>query len=152
MLPLLQQQDTEMMPDIEAVPFDPDWDRYFEYERLGLHHLLTARADGVLVGYVNCLVIHSLLCRSVVHGYAEHFWLAPEWRGGGTGRVLLEEAERGMVERGAKVCRFDTNDLFDPDEHGRSRVGLILRRMGYRPIVTVWQKVIEHVRRRKSAG
>src|SRR5579859_5509648 len=131
MLPLLRRQHDELGINREHVPFDPDWDRYFQYERGGYLRVWTARAEGVLVGYVNCFLTNSLLCRSVLHGYAEHFWLAPEWRSGRHGAGLLIGAERAMAALGAKVVRFNTNDAFEPGRDGRSRVGLMLGRQGY---------------------
>lgn len=142
MLPLLRRQHGELGINKDSVPFDPDWDRYFQYERGGYLRIWTARANGVLVGYVNCFLTNSLLCRSVLHGYAEHFWLAPEWRSGRGGLDFLRSAERGMADLGAKVVRFNTNDAYEPDRCGRSRVGVALRRIGYAPIVTIWERVL----------
>lgn len=140
-LPLLRRQDAEIGVHTDAIPLDPAWDRYFEYERCGILKIWTARHGDTMVGFVNCFLTTSLLCQSVLHGYAEHFYLAPEWRSGWTGRNMLRSCRKAMEALGAKVTRFHTNDTYEPDEHGRSRVGALLRADGYEPIVTIWERV-----------
>jgi GNAT superfamily N-acetyltransferase len=139
--PLLKRQNAEIGVHTDAIPLDPAWDTYFSYERAGLLRIWTARHGDTLVGFVNCFLTTSLLCQSVLHGYAEHFYLAPEWRSGWTGRNMLRSCRKAMEALGAKVTRFHTNDTYEPDAHGRSRVGGLLRADGYEPIVTIWERV-----------
>lgn len=147
--PLLKRQHAEVAPNREAVPLDPDWDRYYEYERCGILKVWCARDGASLVGFVDCFLTHGLLCSSLLHGYAEHFYLMPEWRG--AGREMLRSCADALVALGAKVVRFHTNDLYLPDEHGRSRVGLLFKRDGFKPIVTIWEKVIDERRPESSS-
>ena len=120
--------------------FDPDWNRYFEYERAGLLRIWTARDDhGVLVGYFVGLVIHGLHAASTQHCYADLFWLAPEWRDGLLGLRFLRSAVEACKGLGVQVLRWEVNDTFAPDENGRSRVARVLERLGFSQVGTVMQ-------------
>lgn len=139
---LAKRQFDEVGVEREAVPLDPDWDRYFEYERAGILHIWTARANGVLVGYVVCLVAPGIHHVSTLHAYADLFYLAPEWRAGGLGRWLLKSVEAPLKALGVKVLRFNTNDTYRPDAQGRSLVSSMLVRGGFTRVETVHQKVL----------
>lgn len=138
--PLLKRQDAEVGDD--ALPLEPDWSRWFEYERAGILRIWAARHERQLVGYVVCLVTNGLNCASVLHGYGVLFWLAPEWRDGLLGLRLLRSVELALKDLGVSVLRFNTNDLFEPDKSGRSRTGAIFTRAGFRAVETVYQKVL----------
>lgn len=139
---LAQRQFDEVGVEREAVPLDPDWDRYFEYERAGILHIWTARANGVLVGYVVCLVAPGIHHVSTLHAYADLFYLAPEWRNGTRGWRFLKSVEAPLKAMGVKVLRFNTNDTYRPDAHGRSLVSAMLVRGGFTRVETVHQKVL----------
>ena len=136
--PLLARQQEEVGRAYQD--FDPDWGRYFEYERAGILRLWIARDEnGVLVGYVIGSVIHGLHAASTVHHYADLFWLAPEWRDGLLGLRLLRSAAEAVRELGVRVLRWEVNDTFMPDENGRSRVAKLLERIGFVQVGTVMQ-------------
>lgn len=137
MLPLLRRRETPA-----HWPLEPDWDRWFEYERVGMLKIWTARSETALVGYVVCLVAKGLNSVNVTLGLGYLFWLAPEWRHGFVGLQFLRSAERALAELGVQVLRFNTDDIYEPDPHGRSRVGMLFRRAGYRAVETVYEKVL----------
>ena len=149
--PLLRRLYEELGSNREIAPLDPDWKRYFEYERAGMLRVWTARANGVLVGFANCLVTNSLLCETTLCGYVEHYYILPEWRMGSAGRDILRTVAAALAALGARIVQVQTNDAYEPDEHGRSRVGALLRRDGFSPIGTVYEKVISHERRSKPS-
>ena len=139
---LVQRQFAEVGVEREAIPLDPDWSRYFEYERAGILHIWGARANGVLVGYVVCFVCPGMHHMSTLHAYADLFWLAPEWRDGSTGWRFLKSVEKPLKALGVKVLRFNTNDTHRPDAQGRSMVSALLVRNGFSRVETVHQKVL----------
>ena len=140
--PLAQRQFHEVGVERDAVPLDPDWNRYFEYERAGILHSWTARANGVLVGYVVCLVAPGLHHKATLHAYADLFYMPPEWREGARGRRFLKSVETPLKTLGVKVLRFNTNDLYRPDAQGRSLASALLVRDGFTRVETVHQKVL----------
>ena len=125
-------------------PFDPDWNRYFEYERAGILKIWTARSpQGALIGAAAMLVIHGLRSASTLFSFGDLFWLAPEWRGGMLGVRFLRSAEQAVALLGVSIVRWETDDTYEPDEHGRSRVAGLLQRLGYEQIGTIMQKVLK---------
>ena len=137
--PLLARQQEEVGTTYQD--FDPDWDRYFEYERAGILRLWIARDEhGVIVGYVVGLVVHGLHAASTKHCYADLFWLAPEWRDGLLGLRFLRSAAEAFRGLGVQVLRWETNDTFEADANGRSRVARLLERIGFTQVGTVMQK------------
>ena len=128
----------------EAAPLDPDWDRYFEYERCGILRIWTMRSEGVLIGYVVCQVVHGLHSRNTKYCFGDLFWLAPEWRDGLSGMRMLRGVLKALKDMGVHIVRWETNDTFEPDATGRSRVAALLSRLGFKPIGTVLQKVLTH--------
>ena len=136
--PLLERQQAEVGTTYQD--FDPDWGRYFEYERAGILRIWTARdAQGALVGYFVGLDVHGLHAASTRHCYADLFWLAPEWRDGLLGLRFLRSVVEACKGLGVQVLRWETNDTFAPDAHGRSRVARLLERLGFVPVGTVMQ-------------
>ncbi len=136
--PLLKRQQDEVGRTYQD--FDPDWNRYFEYERAGVLRIWTARDEcGVLVGYFVGLVVHGLHAASTRHCYADLFWLAPEWRDGLLGLRFLRSVVTATKGLGVQVLRWETNDTFSPDANGRSRVARLLERIGFVAVGTVMQ-------------
>lgn len=137
--PLLVRQQDEVGKAYQD--FDPDWNRYFEYERAGLLRIWTARDEhGVLVGYFVGLFVHGLHAASTRHCYADLFWLAPEWRDGLLGLRFLRSVVQACEGLRVQVLRWETNDTFMPDGNGRSRVARLLERLGFEQVGTVMQK------------
>jgi hypothetical protein len=130
---LIQRQQAEVGENFE--PFSPDWDLYFSYERSGSIAVWTARDldQGSLVGYIVWLTTRGLHCANTLFASADLVYLAPEWREGITGYKFLKsgiEAVRSMVD----VVRVETNDLYE-----NGRMGLLLERLGFRRIGSVYQ-------------
>lgn len=138
LFPLLKEQQEEVGRNYQD--FDPDWNRYFEYERAGILHIWTVRNDyNTLVGYFVCLIVHGLHAASTKHCYADLFWLAPEWRNGLNGLRFLCSVVKASRGLGVQVLRWETNDTFEPDASGRSRVARVLERIGFTQVGSVMQ-------------
>jgi hypothetical protein len=127
-------------PGSSLLPLDPDWNRYFDYERADILKIWTARADGSLIGYIELLLAPPLHSQANLCAYGQGFWLAPEWRDGLTGLRFIRSIEAPLRGLKARMIRMATNDLFAPDAAGESRVGVLFRRSGYQRVETVYQK------------
>lgn len=88
-------------PDIGL---DQDWERYRAMEDLGFLVTVTARADGLLVGYASYAVTTMLHARTVMVADQVHYWLAPEHRRGSAGTRLIRVAEEAVRRRGATMA------------------------------------------------
>ena len=126
--------------ELGVARFEPDWDRVFALERAGTLAVWSARTlDRVLVGYAVCnwtrgLWLNQSFCR------IDPFYLTPEWRGPiGVRYVKSLIVAIGRLTPGCTV-EWETNDDFQPDEHGRSRLAKLLERLNFRQVGTTFQR------------
>jgi hypothetical protein len=131
--PLSARQQAEVGEGFE--PYNPDWDRYFAFDRAGSCAVWTARTikSGILVGFVVWILTRGLHCSDTVFANADLVYLAPDYREGLTGYRLLKTAV-AAVRSHVDFCRVETNMMY---EHGR--MGVLLKRLGFRKISEVWQ-------------
>lgn len=121
------------------VPYDPDWERMFALDRAGVLHILTARAGGVLVGYVVNLVSPNLHHLSTVWAHVEAFWLDPVHRRGWNGVKLFTENAKGLKVLGARIVTLATLPWVEAE---RGTVSRIVKRLGYAPMGEIWGKLL----------
>lgn len=135
--PLFEQHYREIAVDQDTIPLDPDWDRYFHLALSGMLIVRTARCDKTLVGYIFNLVGPHLHYRSTPHAEIEMFWLDPAYRGSAFALRWFRENEAMLRELGIRKVGVATKNGYKG-----GRVGLIFKRLGYKPVETVWSKVL----------
>jgi len=117
-------------------PYNPDWNRYFAFERAGSCAVWAARSlSGTLVGYVIWLTVRGLHNVTTKFATADLIYLAPEWRGGLLGYKFLRSSIDAVKALEPDLVRVETNDLY-----AAGRVGILLKRLGFRRIGSVWQR------------
>jgi len=80
---------------------DLDHEKYFTLEKQGMLHVVTARDEGDLVGYIICFVMPHLHYKSSgLVALADMYFLLREYRKGGLGVRMFREMEWGLMERG----------------------------------------------------
>ena len=101
-----------------VMPMGLDNAIYLEFQRLGLLVVLTARRDGVLVGYWVGIVIHHNPHNKDGGKVAtcDMFYILPEQRKGGAGARLLMAAESELRKRGVKKASLSTKIHFESGE------------------------------------
>ncbi len=110
--------------------FQPDHAAYASIEQNGMLRILTARDDGVLIGYV-IFVVHAhthyagLLC-----AYEDSFFLAKAHRKGITGARLIRESVRLLKAHGVGRIFFTTD--------AANSAGPFLERLGFEKSNTVY--------------
>ncbi len=105
------------------VTLKPVWARYEALEKAGQFFAVTARDEGVIVGYSGFIVQPHLHYEDIIVAANDVLFLKKEYRLGSTGIKLLKFSEQAMRELGATKITWHvkmSND-FRP----------ILRRMGY---------------------
>jgi hypothetical protein len=105
--PLWQQHYDEIAEDKASVPLDPDWAKYDHLAETGCLHIVTARKDGVLVGYAFNIVSTHLHYRTTLFAFSDLYWLKPDCRGGKTAFRFFAFVEASLAERG--VTKAVTN-------------------------------------------
>jgi len=122
--------------------FEPDWERYIQYQAMGVMHVLTARSGGHLVGYVMLFIGPHIHYAHTVWANISDPYLDPLYRSGWTGMRMLREAEKRAKQLGAKFVDFAENTAYS-NPSGR-RLGVALKRLGYEPRDTIWTKRLGH--------
>lgn len=123
----------EIARDHAAVPLDPDWERYREINYAGKLAVVTARAEGKLVGYFIGIVDTHLHYQTTAYGWADVFYLTPKYRKGLTGYRLLSKAVEACERRGAVKLSFGTKVHKD--------MGILLERLGFKETERLFTKV-----------
>ena len=127
---LFQQHWRELGRDQKEVPLDPNWEAMVSLNVQGLLHVMTARDDGKLVGYIFTLVGPHLHYKSTRHGNVDMYWMLPEYRQGWTAlkffNAHLDEMEKLKVRRVTIA-----ENLIYKNARGR-RTRILFQRLGYR--------------------
>jgi GNAT superfamily N-acetyltransferase len=133
--PLLARHWEELAVDQAEVALDPNWQRYRELDAAGALSVVTARADGRLVGYSCMILSPGLHYRSTFEARMDVVWLAPELRGQHGGARLLAKVERELARRG--VRRVYLGSKLHKD------IGRLFEARGYVAIETWFSKLLD---------
>lgn len=134
---LTSRQQAEVGVDYQ--PYAPNWEVYLSHERAGSCRVWTARPiDGkVLVGYVVWFFYRGMHNAETLFANADLVYLSPEWREGLLGYKLLKSSV-DAVRPAVNIIRVETNDLYEG-----GRMGLLLERLKFRRIGSVYQRVVK---------
>lgn len=89
-------------------PFKPNNEMYAQLEEAGRLFILTARRDGVMVGYIVYIVCHHPHCTDLLCAYEEHYFLHQSARGGRNGLNLISQSLNMLRERGVDRAFIST--------------------------------------------
>lgn len=134
MLPMLVRHWREIALNHADVPLDIDEARYAQLDESGHLHILTARREGVLIGYHVAIVSVHLHYASTLHGITDVYYIAPEARHGVTGMRLFQAVEREMKALGVRKLFTATKLHLDQ--------GPLFERLGYKPVERLYAKLI----------
>lgn len=134
MLPLLVRHWREVALNHADVPLDIDEQRYAELDEAGALHIVTARRNGLLIGYHVAIISPHLHYKSTLHGITDVYWLAPECRHGVTAMRLFQAVERELKAAGVRKVFTATKLHLDQ--------GPLFERLGYRPVERLYAKLI----------
>ena len=133
--PLLFRHWLDLALDKDKVPLDPNWKRYEEMEAQGALSIVTARSNGVLVGY-SCMIVARGLHYEPLEARMDIFWLAPELRGRMGGIRLFRAVEKELKRSGVK--RVYVGSKLHKD------VSSLYVKLGYTPIERWFCKWLEN--------
>jgi GNAT superfamily N-acetyltransferase len=85
--------------------FNPDSERYLDYEACGNLFLVTARDDGALMGFAIMYVFPSMHDGTLL-GREDFFYLVPEARCGWNALKMLSLAEEECARRGCVMVEM----------------------------------------------
>ena len=132
----------EMLPLIEhnireREPYEPDmqWGAYEAMEQADVFFLVIAWRDGRIVGYASFFLSPAMHQKGRFMAQSEAIYLKPSQRKGFNAVRMLRYAERKLRERGV-------TDIF-AGEKKDTGVSVILKRLGYEMMETVYSKKID---------
>ncbi len=120
--------------DREKIPLDPDWERYALLEAQGILHMVTARDDGILIGYYVALVLPHLHYKSSRTAFSDIFFIHPEYRRGLTGYKLFLETEKMLKKLGVQKSYVMTKQHLP--------LNILMKRLKYRFIEKIYTKLL----------
>lgn len=137
MEPMLVKHWHEIALGHAHVPLDVDHERYDALCDSGALHIVTARDNGVLVGYHAAIVSGHLHYKSTLHGITDVYFVLPEYRQGFTGIRLFRRVKDEMRQLGVK--KLITGAKLHT-ANGNS--GKLFEFLGYDPTETVYTMLI----------
>lgn len=114
-------------------PFNPDKDRFIQYNDAGLFHLLTCRFSGKLVGYLGLYITTSMHSQRRL-ATEDTFYLSPDYR---KGRIALRFL-RFMEEYLHRFAPIET--LFSCEIDNTTGIHGLMKLLAYKPVITVYSK------------
>ena len=129
---LLRLHYAEIAPFKDLFKLNPDVVTYIKLQAAGILHIVTARSNGKLIGYVSLIVKEHIHYKDVLMATDDIHFLHPDWRKGGTGLRMLRFAEQKMREKGVKVMALRTKIA--------SNHGVLFERLGFEPMDVVYLK------------
>ena len=132
--PLWEQHWQEIALDKDSIKLDPDKEAYAKLYDMGKLLLVTAREEGVLVGYHASFIMTHLHYKSTLTGHGDVFWLHPDHRKGSAGLKLFHKVEAEMRSRGVKKMSMSHKLHLD--------LGALFRYLGYTHIENTYAKML----------
>lgn len=124
----------EFASDKDAFGMDVDWALYESLCRGEKLHVITARRDGVLIGYFGVILTTHPHRRTVLSANSTFLYAAP-----GPIRGLII---RGLVTESIKYFNNLGVQLYNYRSKNTHNIGKILEKMGFKAIETVYSMVV----------
>jgi GNAT superfamily N-acetyltransferase len=138
MADLVRQHHAEVGVYKKQMPLDVNWEEYQAKEDQGMLHTLGGRINGKLVGYNAFFVTPHIHYWSTLHALGDAIYVLPKHRRSGIGILLIDKAERDLVERAKpgwlRIWYHDKVDL--------KLLGPVLVKRGYKHNEDCYDKVV----------
>jgi len=93
--------------------FDPDYAAYIRGQDAGYFVLVTAKDEGILVGYIVFAVSTHIRYRSTLVAQEDLYYVVPDYRRQGIAKRLFEEAEKVLQKKGVDYIFATTKTYLD---------------------------------------
>ena len=128
--PLFERHHKELFDLSHIAALEPDWPQYFALDAVGRLRIMTARYGDVLAGYIINVIGNHIMSRNFLFSCIEKFYLDIPYRGSGFAKKWFDANDADLKSIGVKaVCVA---------EKLGTHAGILFKRMGYKPIETVW--------------
>ncbi len=133
---LLEKHWEELASNKELIKLNPDWDKYYTFEKLGVIKSLAVFVEDKMVGY-SCVILQPHLHYSDdLYAFVDVVYVDPEYRMSGVGLKLLNAIENQAKEAGASIIihHVKTNHM---------TLGNILETLGYKQFEINYSKKLK---------
>lgn len=134
LLPMIEKDWRENGIDHDKVPLQLNIPQYLDYDLMAILHIVTAREDDLLVGFMFAFVHPHIMHSGLGWCLINLYYLYPEYRGQGIGTAMLKALEKFL--QSAKVGVVEASKKIGHD-HG------LFERNGYKATDTVMRKLLE---------
>lgn len=129
----------ELYFDKDEIPLDPDWARYAALELQGILHMITARDDGVLIGYYVGIVTTHIHFKLLLTAWSDMFYIHSDYRKTGkgmvsTGTALLKAVDKILKEMGVRKSYIVTSEKLP--------INILMRWLKYRRNEVVYTRLL----------
>ena len=132
--PLFAAHWEELEQDGFGLPLNPDWDLMFDMAQVNRLHVMTARWDKQLVGYIFNFVLPHIYTRKHLQAQIHLFYLHAGYRDEpGFLMRWFRANDEFLVGLGVKKIYAMTKTS--------GKAGVIFRRLGYVPVETAWARM-----------
>lgn len=101
--PLLEKHYEEVAMYQDKIEFNPNYERYEELDELGLLHIVTARDEGVLVGYFVSFLMPNIHYQDHTYAVNDIVYIQEDLRKTKVGLEMFKYAEEQMKDLGVSV-------------------------------------------------
>ncbi len=131
--PLLKAHWHEVEVFQKEAPLDPNWDLYQKLQDADMLHMVTARDNGLLIGYFLYFLLPNLHHRSILMAEGDIFYIANTYRKSTIALRLLRLAEKNLKNLGVNIISNKVKS------HTRN-AGNLFKCQGFRKIEEVYVK------------
>jgi hypothetical protein len=132
--PLFHEHWEEIAGNKDKYPLNVNYDVYLALDKTGALHVVTARDNGKLVGYVITIVLPHLHYMDCLTAMNDILMLKKEYRRGTTGIRMLKFSEESLNERGVMRHILHIKTCLD--------WGKIAERLGYIQTEKTYEKTV----------
>lgn len=135
LMPLFQAHFEELSAN-QDIPLSPDRQAYQNIEDAGMLRAYVARMNGQAIGYSVFVVRRNMHYDTSLQAVQDVIWLHPDWRRGGLGTQLLKYCDDALRAEGVQL-------VFHHQKLAHPAIGVLLRRMGYTAVETIYSKRLD---------
>ncbi len=126
----------ELALDRDKVPLMVDHDKYFSLEENNALFIVTIRDNGKLIGYYVGFISSEMHYASTFSCMTDIFYVLPEYRKQGAGKILFSHVEKELKEIG--IDRW----FVSIKNHSKAGAEAMMNKLEFTPIETTYSKWI----------
>ena len=135
-MPIMLSHWNEVTAHVD-IPLEPDREKYIALDEAGCVLNVTARLDGILIGYIIFLVMPNMHYKASLQAHQDAFFVNKANRRTmlGAGLGLLKKSEELLIDRGVQLVHQHVKVYKD--------FSPMLLKLGYKHVENIYQKRLD---------